>query len=203
MGKWFAAESKYEPKILASVNNVGEDEDIDVFVSHRSDDENKAMEVAHCVKTHGLTAWVDAIDMKGMDDDEKMVGRIEDAISRASSLIAVITGVTNESWWVPFEIGLAYEKEKQLASYCEDTTRVEFPTFLWSWPLVRDHCGLYKWCEHIKATKTTGHRVLMEASKAAIAKRRQRYMSSLFDIRSQLRNVSTTARRRTRYSPPL
>ena len=179
MGKFFAS-SMQEARVRASVDDV--DERIDVFVSHKSDDKDEAEAVATCIVSYGLTVWLDTIDIKGVSDDQEMVRRIEAAISRASSLIAVITSDTNESWWVPFEIGLAYEKEKQLASYCENP-QIALPSFLWSWPLVQDHDGLHKWCQHIKVTKA---RVLIEAAKARVD-RRQRYRDSLSEIRNALR----------------
>ena len=141
------------------------------------------MEVAHCVNACGLTVWIDAIDMKHVADDERMVRRIEDAIAHATSLIAIVTDVTNESWWVPFEIGLAYEKEKQLASYCEDASQIDIPSFLWSWPLIEDHVGLHQWCAHIKSA---GPHSLLETAVAKIVPR-QAYRNSLFTIRDQLR----------------
>ena len=173
-----------EAQVRASVDDV--DERIDVFVSHKSDDKDEAEEVATCIVSCGLTVWLDTIDIRGVIDDKGMVRRIEAAISRASSLIAVITHVTNESWWVPFEIGLAYEKEKQLASYCENCSRIDFPSFLWSWPLVRNHDDLHKWCQYIKATKAIHSRTLIEAAKARVDSK-QNYRKSLFEIRNALR----------------
>lgn len=181
MGKFFA-ESAPEHRVLASVNQVSQR--IDVFVSHKSDDESKAMAVARCVKELGLTAWVDAIDMEGATDNEQMVNRIQEAISRASSLIAVVTNVTNESWWVPFEIGLAYEKEKDLATYCEDAAKVHLPSFLWSWPLVKDHHDLHRWCESIMETKTMLQEAVMETY--TDQDRKRAYRRRLFKIRDQL-----------------
>ena len=134
----------------------------------------------------GLTAWVDVVDMAGVEDDTRMVRRIEDAISRASSLIAVVTEATNESWWVPFEIGLAYGMEKQLASYCEDACLIDLPSYLWSWPVIKNHSDLHDWCEHYRATKSFAYSIVAEALKARVG-RRQTYRDSLIDIRDQLR----------------
>lgn len=183
MGRLFVAESTLDGEVVASVNDVRED--IDVFVSHKSEDEDKALEVANCVKLFGLTAWIDVTDMKGVVDNANVVRRIEDAISHASSLIAVVTRATRLSWWVPFEIGLAYQKKKQLASYCEEATKVTRPSFLWPWPLIEDHYRLHMWCEHVKETKTMGNRIVAEA---AATGRRQSYRDSLRDIRKRLRS---------------
>lgn len=184
MGR-FIASSMQESQFRASVNAVHED--IDVFVSHKSDDKEKAEDVARCIVTSGLSVWIDTVDIGGTADDKEMVRRIDAAIARASSLIAVVTQVTNESWWVPFEIGLAYEKEKQLASYCERPHQVEFPSFLWSWPLVRNHSDLHRWCQHIGATKkSTSPRVSIESVRAKVDGR-QSYRNSLFGIRDELR----------------
>lgn len=183
MGRFIASSTQYS-QLRANVNDVHED--IDVFVSHKSDDKDKAEDVARCIVTSGLSVWIDTVDIGGTADDIEMVRRIETAIARASSLIAVVTQVTNESWWVPFEIGLAYEKEKQLASYCESPHQVEFPSFLWSWPLVQNHNDLHKWCRHVKATKSTYPRSSISIARARVDDR-QSYRDSLSRIRNELR----------------
>ena len=132
---------------FASINQV--QGPVDVFVSHKSDDQDKAKEVAQCIDSSGLTTWLDVVDLEDDEDGFAMAQRIGTAIARSFSLMAVVTVVTNESWWVPFEIGIAYNMGKQLAAYCEHPIDVNLPSFLWGWPLVQDHGSLHVWCRKI------------------------------------------------------
>lgn len=159
--------------------------DIDVFVSHKSDDEEKAVEVAACIGNFGLRPWLDVTDLHDHEDDDAMVDRIEAAIARSFSLMAVVTDLTSESWWVPFEIGLAYDMDKQLASYCEEQEDVEIPSFLWRWPLVQDHGDLHTWCAKMKAMES--HKYLTEAANlASTVGKKTVYRRSLTTVRDSL-----------------
>ena len=185
MGRYINESGGFVEK--ASVNDVETRIDIDVFVSHKSDDEEKAVEVARCIHSCGLTPWLDVIDLEDEADDEEMVDRIQDAISRSFSLMAVITDITNESWWVPFEIGIAYDMRKQLASYCEDPEDVDPPSFLMRWPLVQNHSDLHYWCTMIKdSDRTTPY--LAEASAASEYRRRHIYRNKLAEVRKALQS---------------
>lgn len=184
MGMCYIAESG-RFRTLASIDDF--EEEIDVFVSHKSEDKNMALKVAKCIVEYGLVPWLDVIDLTTDGDDETIVDRIEAAIFKSLSLLVVVTDVTNESWWVPFEIGLAYDREKQLASYCEDYNSVERPSFLWRWPLVKDHNDLHKWCGEICSIKNTGsYRPLAEARFESDSHTRQSYREQLASIRNML-----------------
>ena len=180
MGRYINASDKFVEE--ASVNDVKIP--IDVFVSHKSDDEEKAVEVAHCIRSCGLTPWLDVVDLEDEIDDEKMVDRIQDAISQSFSLMAVVTNITNESWWVPFEVGIAHDMCKQLASYCENPEDVGLPSFLMRWPLVRNHDALHDWCTMINDLDRTIP-YLAEAS-ADSEYRRRRYRNELAEIKRAL-----------------
>lgn len=184
MGMFYQAESD-RFRTLSNIDDF--DEEIDVFVSHKSEDKAIAKRVARCICAQGLTPWLDVIDLATDRDDETIVDRIEVAISKSLSLLAVVTDVTNESWWVPFEIGIAYDRKKQLASYCEDYDSVERPSFLWRWPLVKDRYDLRKWCGRILSLKREilPH-VLAEAGTESDFHTRGSYQKELASIRNML-----------------
>jgi len=123
----------------------------DVFVSHTTDDDRLADEVAECIQRHGLTAWVDSHHLAREDDGPAMASKIKRVIERSYCLLAVVTGATSRSWWVPFEIGVASDRNRFLSTYGDP--RVSLPSFLAAWPRVRDHGELHSWCNEIKRTK--------------------------------------------------
>ena len=99
----------------------------DVFVSHTTSDDNLADGVASCIRTCGLTAWVDSDYLASHDDGPGMASKIKRVIGRSYCLLAIVTNATNASWWVPFEIGVASETNKFLSTY--GSPRVPLPSF--------------------------------------------------------------------------
>ena len=170
------------PRMYASLQQVSRDTAIDVFVSHKKEDAPKAKEVAECIASYDLTVWLDELDPQVYPDAHNLTEIIRERLDRSFSVMAVISRATKDSWWVPFEIGIGYEKEKQLATYCEEPQRTSMPEFLHSWPLVCDHNDLHVWCTVI-ADKLPS--LLLET--ASVAKRRREYRESLAEVRDVLR----------------
>lgn len=128
----------------------------DVFVSHKSDDQKAAEEVAIQIAKCGLTAYLDIWDPEVDGDGPELVGYITDVIECCKSLIAVVSHKTVESWWVPLEIGIAITKDLHLGTYLILTdlyTKEDFPSYLWKWPVLTSMDKLENWCkEHKKGT---------------------------------------------------
>ena len=118
----------------------------DVFVSHKSNDAPKAVHIAERISMNGLSAWVDVADPT-VKDGPDLADYIRRVLQSSRSLLALVTSATKESWWVPFEIGIAFEKEKLLASY---GNRVNLPTFLYKWPNVQSDTELDRWCQELR-----------------------------------------------------
>ena len=118
----------------------------DVFVSHKSNDSNKAVQVAERISTNGLSAWVDVADPIGLRDGPDLADYIRRVLASSRSLLALVSSATKESWWVPFEIGIAFEQQKLLASY---GSRANLPSFLYKWPNVQTDSQLDNWCREL------------------------------------------------------
>ena len=142
-------------RTLTLIEAVQQGYEWDVFVSHKSDDEDKAVEVAKCIQTYGkqyeLSAWVDVLDPNIHGDGPDLDRYIERVLVRSFSLLAVVSDTTHQSWWVPFEIGVSFELRKYMASYVERP--IELPSFLQKHPRVADHDSLHKWCDKIGELK--------------------------------------------------
>ena len=140
----------------------------DVFVSHTTKDDNLADNVASCIRSCDLTAWVDSDFLASHDDGPGMASKIKRVIGRSYCLLAIVTNATNESWWVPFEIGVASETNRFLSTY--GSPRVPLPSFLSVWPRVKDEAELRSWCTLIKQQKAkympTTHRGFMELARS-------------------------------------
>ena len=145
----------------------------DVFVSHKSNDSAGAISIAKHIKNSGLSAWVDELDPNIRGDGPGLDSYIEDVLAHSFSLLALVTEVTHESWWVPFEIGLAFELRRFLSSYIEG--EISLPSFLARHPRLRRSKELTDWCmrlKHLKASLqhqrvvTIGQYRVMGASRA-------------------------------------
>ena len=67
-----------------------------------------AVDVARAMQSQGVSAWVDAA-YPTIQDGPDLADHIAQVLGRSSSLLAVVTKDTRGSWWVPFEIGIAFE----------------------------------------------------------------------------------------------
>lgn len=147
----------------------------DVFVSHTTKDDHLAEEVAQCIRSFGLTAWVDSDHLDRKHDGPSMASTIQGVIRRSYCLLAVVTSATSESWWVPFEIGVASDRDRYLSTYGDP--RMSLPSFLEAWPRVRDHDELHVWCEDVKAKKATYRPTFHEAYVEVARQQRSSYAS--------------------------
>ena len=106
-----------------------------------------------------------------------MASKIQAVITRSYCLLAVVTNATSESWWVPFEIGVAWDKKKYLSTFGDP--RVTLPSFLAVWPSVRDHDELHSWCEDVKEKKATYRPTFHEAYVEVARQQRSSYASEM------------------------
>lgn len=137
-----------------------------VFVSHKSEDEQIAMWIVATLKGRGVDAYIDKLDpfvnaAKGEDLGEYFRRQLRDC----THLMAVISEKTKSSWWVPFEIGIATEREYPLATFADQGTnyrkypsfhRPEFdvPAYLKKWPYLQTVADLDSYV-HVLTTMST------------------------------------------------
>ena len=128
----------------------------DVFVSHKSDDEDTAKKVAETIAKCGLTAYLDIWDPNVDGDGPELVDYISSVIGCCSSLIAVVSHKTVSSWWVPLEIGIAITKDLYLGTFLASTyMKRRFPSYLWKWPVLEDMDDLENWCRERQEAAST------------------------------------------------
>lgn len=113
---------------------------VKVFVSHKREDAEQAGVVAAYLKQNGLNVYLDVIDAQLAKSGPDLAEYIRDQLEQCTQLLAVISAKTQASWWVPWEIGVATEKERFLASFVSGNTTV--PDFLVKWPYLRNQTDL-------------------------------------------------------------
>lgn len=122
---------------------------IKIFLSHQRADGAMAAAVAARLKyPHGIESYLDLIDPYLGRPGEDLAKHIRDEMGKCTQLIAVVSLATRESQWVPWEIGVATEKDFPLATFANYTGAV--PEFLRSWPYLRTLADVDKYAEASK-----------------------------------------------------
>lgn len=111
-----------------------------VFVSHKKEDAGVANEIAAYLKLNGIDVYIDTIDSQLGRSGPDLADYIRGQLEKCTQLLAVISPITQASWWVPWEIGVATEKERFLASYVANGATV--PEYLEKWPYLRTRADL-------------------------------------------------------------
>ncbi len=116
---------------------------VKVFISHKKEDTEQAAAVAAYLKSNGLFVYLDVIDSQLGKTGPDLADYIRGQLDQCTQLLAVISPRTQASWWVPWEIGVATEKERFLASFVSGGATV--PEFLVKWPYLRTQADLDKY----------------------------------------------------------
>jgi hypothetical protein len=107
-----------------------------VFISHQRSDSDAAGLIAHRLKTfHQIDSYLDVIDPNSSKSGDELGDYIRLQMTRCTQLMAVVSGATKLSWWVPWEIGVATEKDFPISTFAKDDTTL--PDYLKKWPYLR------------------------------------------------------------------
>ena len=83
---------------------------------------------------YGISSYLDVID-RFLNRADDLADHIRQEMGKCSHLIAVVSEHTRASQWVPWEIGVATEKNYPLATYTAG--KEPPPEFLKNWPYLR------------------------------------------------------------------
>jgi hypothetical protein len=104
-----------------------------VFLSHKSEDTAAALAAAHYLSNRGIRFYLDVLDPE-LETVDDLTSRLVDQIRQSTHLLAVVSSYTVQSWWVPFEIGVATELDRRMATY--SVSPVQLPDYLQRWPVL-------------------------------------------------------------------
>ncbi len=102
-----------------------------VFVSHKAEDTRAATAVAARLRVNELDVYLDSFDPDATDGPD-LDDYLRTTMRRCHGLMAVVTANTVRSWWVPWEIGVASERDMPMATFSHDNT--DIPSYLRKWP---------------------------------------------------------------------
>lgn len=143
--------------------------DIKVFLSHKNDDSDIAGAIALRLRNqHQIDVYLDVIDRNLGKTGPDLANYIRDEMEKCTQFLAVISAKTRESQWVPWEIGVATEKEKPLASFINPPATI--PEFLQKWPYLQSQPDVDRYAEVSKRTYLTQQDSLRRTT-ASVARR--------------------------------
>jgi hypothetical protein len=127
---------------------------IKVFLSHQSSDTLLAQQIARRLQqVHSIDSYLDVIDPYIGRPGEDLAAHIRAEMGKCTQLLAVVSDATKSSQWVPWEIGVASEKDYPLATYSSSSATP--PEFLRKWPYLRSDYDLDRYATASKAARST------------------------------------------------
>ncbi|MCI1067416.1 toll/interleukin-1 receptor domain-containing protein [Stenotrophomonas maltophilia] len=118
-----------------------------IFLSHQQTDSMLALRIqGHLKNHHDIDCYLDVID-HNFGNGEDIAAHVRKELARCTQLLAVVSNATKASWWVPWEIGVATEKDYPLATFGGG---IELPEYLTKWPYLKNISDLDKYAETSK-----------------------------------------------------
>jgi hypothetical protein len=132
-----------------------------VFISHKREDSNQAEKLASILRLNNVEFYLDVLDPHLLSNADELTRHLRGKLNECTHLIALLSFATRFSWWVPFEIGLATEKEYPISSYITSAVLSDIPDYLRKWPVLLNEADLNKYVSLLKRDK---HILLSEVS---------------------------------------
>lgn len=128
-----------------------------VFISHKDVDYAIALHVQNVLAENQVEAYLDLLDNSIIGTGEKLTKHIKEKLNECSDILVVMSENTKDSWWVPFEIGMAAQKDLPTVSYLQSGTVL--PDYLSYWPRLKNKSDIVK---YIQVRKKVKNQVLNE-----------------------------------------
>jgi len=116
-----------------------------VFISHKKEDNLYALNIKNALKSCQIDAYLDLLDEDISGDGEELTDHIKEQLRICTDVIVVLSEKTKDSWWVPFEIGMATEKDMPIANYLVEG--IVLPDYLEFWPRLKNYNDVCKYVE--------------------------------------------------------
>lgn len=125
-----------------------------IFISHQKADTELAASISYRLRTiHQIDSYLDVIDPVAQQAGDELGEHIRAELGRCTQLLAVVSLSTKASWWVPWEIGIATEKDQPIATYAGEATPL--PEYLKKWPYLRSQKDLDEYATVSKSAAST------------------------------------------------
>ena len=108
-----------------------------IFISHKLEDAATANLIAKELKEIKVECYLDLLDNSITESGKVLTDHIR------ANLNDVMSNVTRFSQWVPFEVGMAAQKDMPTATFLKED--VSLPDFLQYWPRLKRYTDIKKY----------------------------------------------------------
>lgn len=113
---------------------------VKIFISHKKEDSKKAEEVAEYIKKkYNFGVYVDTLD-ENINKKINITDRIVDKLRNSTHILVVFSEHTKGSMWVPFELGVSYERNQGIGVLIwPDKVNISYdlPEYLEDFPILK------------------------------------------------------------------
>ena len=115
------------------------------FISHKQEDQLQALLIAKELEHLKIPCYLDILDNATTENGREMTEHIKKKLNDCTDIIVVMSQATRHSQWVPFEVGIAAQRDLPTATYLQ--AAAELPEFLEYWPRLKQISDLLKYIE--------------------------------------------------------
>ena len=127
---------------------------IKVFSSHQAKDAGIAADIERRLRVyHAIPSYLDVIDPDAAKQGDQIADHVKKHLGLCTQLLAVVSESTKQSWWVPWEIGIATEKNFPLATFSGGLAVL--PEYLRKWPYLRSDADIDAYAYASKAADSS------------------------------------------------
>lgn len=102
------------------------------FISHKQEDKGIALLIADELNRMQIGYYLDTLDNTVTGSGRELTEHIKQKLNDCTDIIVIMSWATRLSQWVPFEVGIAAQRDLPTATYLRSD--VELPEFLEYWP---------------------------------------------------------------------
>lgn len=106
-----------------------------MFISHQKKDADIAYAIHNELNNYDIKAYLDTFDNSLLSDSKILTEHLKDIVRNSSDILVVMSENTKNSWWVPFEIGIAANQDLPTVTFLQDY--VSLPEYLDYWPRLK------------------------------------------------------------------
>ena len=113
------------------------------FISHKQEDAATALLIEMELRKQGIPAYLDVLDSAVTSSGREMTEHIKEKINDCTDIIVIMSQLTRLSQWVPFEVGIAAQRDLPTATFLR--ADIQVPEFLEYWPRLKYTSDILKY----------------------------------------------------------
>lgn len=106
-----------------------------IFISHKQQDAYMANLIASELRALNVDYYLDLLDSSIEQSGKELTEHIRRNLNNCTDIIVIMSEITKYSQWVPFEIGMAAQKDMPTATFLKSD--ILLPDFLEYWPRLK------------------------------------------------------------------